>query len=189
MASVTIGGNPLYGMVHNGIRAMAVERLGEKEWLRIEREARIGPSEFIGLTVYDDAMTFRIVQIAARALDLPLDACLRQFGRHWIIFAQNGSFGAIMDFTGNNLISFISNLDRMHRAVAATMPGSSLPSFTIHHQCATSLSILYRSDRIGLEQFVIGLLEGLLEKFKTAGSVHHNGPIENGCQQFTILLN
>lgn len=176
-------------MVHNGIRAMVVERLGEKEWLRIEREGRIGPSEFIGLTVYDDTVTFRIVQIAADALGLPLASCLREFGRYWINFAQKGSFGAIMDFTGSDLISFISNLDRMHRAVAATMPSGSMPSFILNEQNATSLSILYRSERVGLEQFVIGLLEGLLDRFAVIGSVQYNGRIENNCEEFTILLN
>jgi hypothetical protein len=176
-------------MVHNGIRAMVVERLGEKDWLRIERLGGFSPSEFIGLNVYNDTITFRIVEIAADALGLPLSSCLREFGRYWIIFAQRGAFGAIMDFTGNDLISFISNLDRMHRAVAATMPRGSMPSFILNEQSTTSLSILYRSERVGLEQFVMGLLEGLLDRFEVIGKVQYNGSIENNWAEFTIHLN
>jgi guanylate cyclase soluble subunit beta len=175
-------------MVHNGIRALVVQKLGEKEWVRIEREAKIGPTDFIGLTVYDDALTFRIADIAAKALDLPMGAFMRELGRFWIAFAQKGPFGSIMDFTGSDLVSFISNLDRLHRAVAATLIHGSMPSFSLIEQSEDRLVVLYKSERAGLENFVIGLLEGLLDRFGNSGSVQYNGQHENGSEEFLITL-
>ena len=107
----------MYGMIHQGIRAMVIDQLGEAEWYRLEQELGIGPAELISLSVYDDAMTIRILSGAAARLGQSVEACLVSFGRYWVKFAERGSYGHILNFTGRDLVGFIENLDRMHQAV------------------------------------------------------------------------
>jgi hypothetical protein len=76
-----------------------------------------------------------------------------------------------MDFTGRDLGTFLKNLDRMHHSVAAVMPKARLPSFTLIEQSSGHFLVQYRSERTGLEPFVGGLLEGLLEWFELTGNV------------------
>jgi guanylate cyclase soluble subunit beta len=80
--------------------------------------------------VYDDALTIAIISEASARLNLSVEACLFEFGRYWIKYAERGSLASIMNFTGQDLASFIENLDRLHLAVGAAMPGARLPSFT-----------------------------------------------------------
>ncbi|MEY3876941.1 MAG: hypothetical protein RLZZ191_624 [Pseudomonadota bacterium] len=76
-----------------------------------------------------------------------------------------------MNFTGQDLASFIENLDRLNLAVGAAMPGARLPSFTTISKAPGQLMVEYRSDRTGLEQFVLGLFDGLITRFGATGDV------------------
>ena len=62
---------------------------------------------------------------------MAVEDALRVFGRYWVRFAELSSFGPIMDFTGQDLVTFINNLDRMHRSVVLAMPDARVPSFEL----------------------------------------------------------
>lgn len=172
----------MYGMIHRGIRAMVIEELGEAEWNKLEQEIGIGPNELISQSVSDDAMTMTILTGAAERLGQSIEACLGSFGRYWVRFAERGSYGHILDFTGRDLVSFIENLDRMHQAVLAAMPEAQVPSFSVVRQGDGEVLVKYHSERSGLEPFVIGLLHGLLDRFGLEGDVQQAASLSNSTE-------
>lgn len=161
----------MYGMIHRAVRQMVLDTKGEEEWLNLARLAGVGPVEMISIEVYDDEVTFNLIAKAAEFLETPLETLLVDFGRFWIGFAERGSFGHIMDFTGRDLIRFIGNLDRMHSSVTVAMPDARMPSFTLVQGDPHRIVVEYRSSRTGLELFVQGLFLGLLDRFEVTGSV------------------
>ncbi len=161
----------MYGMIHKGVRAMVIDQLGDEAWQATERKLGIGPTEMITGMVYEDTLTLEIIAEAAARLNLPMEDCLLEFGRYWIKFADQGSFKQFLNFTGQNLESFITNLDRMHLAVATAMPRAQLPSFAVMASSPGRIEVRYRSERTGLEKFVIGLFYGLMDRFGQTGSV------------------
>lgn len=172
----------MYGMIHLGIRQMVVETLGPDLWAELEREIGIGPEELISLNVYDDAMTSRILTAAAGKTGQTLPEYLQHYGRYWIRFAERGSYGAIMTFIGSDIANFVSNLDRMHQAVLAAMPEARVPSFRVIEHGPGMLRIGYISEREGLEPFVVGLLEGMLERFELRGEVGQVPSLSNASE-------
>lgn len=161
----------MYGMTHRALRQMMLDRLGPSAWAKVERETSTGPADLISLCVYDDSKTIQLIVASAARLGLPVEDALREFGRYWVRFAELSSFGPIMDFTGQDLVTFINNLDRMHRSVVLAMPDARVPSFTLIEETRQRLLVRYRSDRTGLEMFVIGLLEGLMDRLNETGTV------------------
>ncbi|WP_082697791.1 heme NO-binding domain-containing protein [Novosphingobium fuchskuhlense] len=161
----------MYGMAHRALRQMMIDRLGPAAWAKVERETATGPADLISLCVYDDSKTIALIAASADKLGLSFDDALRVFGRYWVQFAELSSFGPIMDFTGQDIVTFINNLDRMHRSVVLAMPDARVPSFTLLDETRQNLRVRYRSDRTGLEAFVIGLLEGLLDRMNEKGTV------------------
>lgn len=161
----------MYGMIHRALRQMVNEQLGEEAWKALEKKLNIGPTELLTAMAYDDALTFRIVAEAADRLNLPIDECLFAFGSYWIRYADQGSLSSIMNFTGATLPSFIANLDRLHLAVGAAMPGTRLPAFSTLESTSHFMLVEYRSERTGMEEFVRGLFFGLMEKFHVLGTV------------------
>lgn len=161
----------MYGMIHRGLRALVIEELGEAQWRDCEHQAGLGAGEFISVRVYDDEVTFNLVQIVAVRLGLSIEECLRKFGAYWIRFTADGPYGAMMRFTGRDITSFIGNLDRMHQSVLMAMPEARVPSFSIVDKAEGLVRVRYASERDGLEPLVAGLFEGLLQRFELQGSV------------------
>lgn len=177
----------MYGMIHRAVRDMAIDRIGAAGWAEVEAQMGIGPAEFISLSTYSDELTVALIACTAEKLGLDMGAMLREFGQAWVRFAQRGSFGSMMDFTGRTLGDFIANLDRMHQAVVVAMPEARVPSFALVEDTGSHLLVDYRSERSGLEAFVGGLLEGLLDRFGLAGSVREMGPVDGGTR-FEVTL-
>jgi hypothetical protein len=176
----------MYGMIHKGVRQMVIDQLGEEAWSATERKLGIGPTELVTGMVYEDSLTIEIIAEAADRLNLDMENCLVEFGRYWIKFAERGSFASFMDFTGQDFPSFISNLDRMHLAVATAMPKAQVPSFSLIKNSPGRMEVEYRSDRTGLEKFVIGLFLGLLDRFQRQGTVNVIG-VTNQATIFEIV--
>lgn len=162
----------MYGMIHRGIREMVIEQSGLEAWRKMETRLGTGPEHLISAQTYDDSVTSAMIGMAAESRGQSVHECLADFGRYWIRFAARGSYGAMMDFTGNDIITFVENLDRMHQAVRAAMPEAAVPSFKVTGRGAGSLTVEYWSEREGLESFVVGLFEGLLERFGLTGTVN-----------------
>jgi len=177
----------MYGMIHRGMRQMVIETAGEEAWRALERELGIGPAELISANVYDDELTVGLLVAVAERLGQSLPECMGAFGRYWVRFAERGSYGAIMDFVGNDFAGFIENLDRMHQAVVVAMPRAQVPSFALVKDDGDGLVVRYRSVRSGLEPFVIGLLEGLAARYGHAARVEQV-PGPEGAADFRVVL-
>lgn len=161
----------MYGMIHRGVRSMVQDKLGEDAWFALEQKVGIGPTELLTGMVYDDTLTIATISEAAARLNLTIHECLFEFGRYWIEYASRGSLASAMDLTGHDLVSFISNLDRLHLSVGMAMPGSRLPNFNVVLSEPGFLKVEYHSQRTGLEDFVSGLFQGLIQRFGLIGEV------------------
>lgn len=177
----------MYGMIHRAIRQMVIDNAGAEDWACIEQRLGVGPQDMISAHVYEDALTVTLLESAAAEMGMTVPDCLRAFGHYWIRFAERGTYGDLMDFTGRDLPSFIANLDRMHQAVQAAMPDARVPSFALVESSSRRLRVEYRSDREGLEPFVEGLLAALVERFGMRGSVTLE-PGRSNAVEFLIAL-
>lgn len=175
----------MYGMIHRGLRKMIIEQFEATVWSQIEGKLGTGPEHLISAQTYDDSLTLAMIDVAAEQSGQTVPEFLTAFGRYWIQFAEQGSYGAMMDFTGGDFYTFIENLDRMHQAVHAAMSEAIVPSFKVAERGEDFLRVAYRSDREGLEPFVTGLFEGLLDRFGLKGSVE---PISIGSNVSDFLI-
>lgn len=177
----------MYGMIHRALQAMVVEEFGPEAWDAVSMAAKVGPAELVSAVVYPDEVTLRIIQASAFRSGRAEEEFLRRFGAFWVRFAEQCPYGDIMDFTGRDIRTFIGNLDRMHFAVVDLMPGAKVPSFALTEDTRDQLRVRYRSPRTGLEAMVLGLLEGLLDRFGIEGEVTAVAGINEGAE-FLINL-
>lgn len=161
----------MYGMIHRAVRQMVLDRAGQETWDQIEAIAGTGQSELISAEIYDDAVTLQLIGSAARCVEIDVGEFLVDFGRYWIAYAESGPFGPILNFTGDDIATFLRNLDRLHDGVQTVMPNARMPSFKVVSEEPDVLLVDYHSERTGLEPFVEGLLLGLLDRFNLSGAI------------------
>jgi len=167
-------------MVHTAARTMALDALGPEAWLKLLQDNDLSRDHFVSNQNYSDELTFRIVGAISARLGIGTDELLRAFGEYWIEYAAKSPYGAMFRIGGKDLRAFLHNLNRMHSSVHATMQLSRMPSFEVIEETDKRIELLYVSDRTGLEDFVVGLLTGLLRYFGEQGQVSYEGSRPDG---------
>lgn len=171
-------------MIHQAARELAVSHIGEAEWEQFCKAHEIFGAQFIGFEYYDDAVTLRLIELVADRLHLERDVALVEFGRTWIRFASKSAFGKVLSLAGNDLETFLDNLDRMHASIKSNMPQAEMPSFQLLEATPDTIRVLYRSSRSGLAPFVAGILSEVALRFGEQVTVTH-APSDLGVE-FTL---
>ncbi len=165
----------MYGMVNKAIEQMVCANHGEPVWEVIKAQANVDVDAFISNESYDDDVTYRLVAAASEVLKIPAETVLRAFGRYWVLETAQRGYGALMQTSGRNLADFLVNLDHMHTRVKLIFPKLIPPRIECREVTATSMQLRYFSHRPGLAPFVVGLVEGLGEMFRTPTRVQQVG--------------
>lgn len=162
----------MYGLVNKAVHGIVVAEKGEAAWAEVlERSG--APSMFLSMEAYPDGITYDLVGAASAVLDQPAEQLLRKLGRYWVTYTAREGYGSMLDMWGADLRTFLENLDLMHARVKSTMPQLEPPMFETSPEPDGRLRLTYRTRREGLAPMVVGLLEGLAERFETTLSIEH----------------
>src|SRR4051812_47275905 len=119
----------MYGLVNQGVQDLVVELGGDELWAAVKRHAGVELEAFVGMDVYPDDITERLVIAAADRLGMPPEDVLRAFGRRWILYTGRKGYGAVFETMGRTLPEFLGNLDAMHARLSLSLPQLEPPSF------------------------------------------------------------
>jgi predicted hydrocarbon binding protein len=161
----------MYGLIHIAIRDFVILHHGDEAWQKIFDRTNADESIFNNMQAYDDSVTFGLVGATSEELNIEVSGLLEDLGVHWVLKTAVEGYGAIMDFGGANLPTFLRNLDALHEQVAMTFVDLDQPSFRLIDETESKLVLEYRSVRDGLSPFVVGLLKGLGQRFNEELSV------------------
>lgn len=157
----------MYGLVNKALRDMVVREYGESMWEDICQQAQAPVSLFISSDPYPDELTYRLVGVASARLQRPAAELLRAFGRHWVLHTAGEGYGQLMQSAGQCLPEFLQNLNNLHTRVGLMFPHLHPPRFECSEVSESRLVLHHYTARAGLAPFVIGLIEGLGERFAT----------------------
>ena len=175
----------MYGLVNKAIRDMICTHHGEAAWARVRRRAEVSHDDFEGMQPYPDDLTHRLVMAASVELQQEPQALLRAFGEFWVKYTAHEGYGPLMDMAGDSLPEFLQNLDDLHARVGVTFPQLRPPSFDTE-ECDSgapgqgTMHLHYHSQRQGLAPMVMGLVEGLGERFETPVQVQQLADRQSG---------
>lgn len=161
----------MYGLVHLCLRDMITEHLGGRAWERVCQSESIDPDAVIVTTeMYDDEITLRLINGGAVEFAMPFDDFFEEFGKGWVRYVSSNRYCGMLKACGSDLESLIRNLDGLHQAVSSTLTSTRIGSFKIKSSGQGWLIVRYDSARVGIERFVVGLMNGLLIYFDLIGS-------------------
>ena len=151
----------MYGLVNQGVQTFISNAHGAADWQDICARAGLSDTDFEGMLVYPDDITYKIVGAVSEKYDLPATEVLRLFGDFWVDFSHKTPIGTLLRFGGETLLERLDTLNEMHERIKMSMPHLSPPVFEFEDMGDGTYKLHYASDREGLEHMVIGLVEGL----------------------------
>lgn len=163
----------MYGLVNKSLEGMITVSAGAEAWEAVKRRAGIEHDMFLSNQSYPDDITYKLVGAAVDELGISAPELLESFGRHWVKHTAPEGYAALLDAAGDSLPDFLCNLPQFHDRISLLMPKLKPPSFECTDVTETSLMLHYWSVREGLTHFVIGLVQGLGERFRTPATVEH----------------
>jgi Haem-NO-binding len=155
----------MYGLVNTAIEEMVTSQFGIEKWNEIKSRSGVAVDAFISNEPYPDDITFGLVVAASEVLNIPTDDVLFAFGEYWVLNTGMEKYNYLMKAGGSNLKDFLINLPHFHNRVILMYPKLVPPEFKITDVGVDSLNLHYFSNRVGLQNFVTGLLSGLGKVF------------------------
>ena len=138
------------------------------------------------MEVYDDAVTYRLVEAASETLELPAETILEAFGEYWTVYTIEEGYGDLVSLMGSTLNEVLDNRDAMHERIGDAMPDLVPPSFDREALEDGSSILHYYSKRDGLAPMVIGLIKGLAKRFDTSIEIELLDGSAPGHQKFRL---
>jgi len=157
----------MYGLVNKAIQEMVCDHFGKEAWQAIKALAETEDENFISLESYPDDLTHRLVKSASQVLGISAAEIMEDFGKYWVQFTGQEGYGEMMNLAGDDLPEFLGNLDDLHSRLGVIFPKMQPPSFQCSDQKQNTLNLHYYSHRQGMAPMVLGLVEGLGERFTT----------------------
>jgi hypothetical protein len=172
----------MYGLVNKAIEQMVCTRYGVDAWETIKQRAGVDLDLFLSLRQYPDDMTYRLVGAASETLGASQAEILRAFGHYWTMYTAEEGYGELFRLTGGSLREFLHNLPNLHSRIDLSFPNLHPPIFKAIDLPDGGLLLHYYSERPGLAPMVVGLLEGLAERFHTAIAIAQVAAREQGAE-------
>lgn len=157
----------MYGLVNKAIEDMVKTNHGNDMWEAIRTKSGVEEEFFLSNEPYDDNITFQLALAVSSELNMPLDEVLIAFGEWWVLHTTKQKYGGLMEAGGSNLKEFLINLPIFHNRVMLIYPKLTPPEFKVSDVTDNSLHLHYISKRVGLKEFVRGLISGLGKYFNT----------------------
>ena len=182
----TDGADQVYGLVNTAVADLVRHGAGDEGWQAVCARAGVPAVAFVGMTPYDDDVTYRLVDAAATVLGMSSEQVLRAFGRHWVRYTAEQGWGPLLQFAGATLPEVLHGLDALHARVRLMMPELQPPSFRCVALTPTTLQLDYYSERAGLAPMVVGLVEGLAELLGERATATHVRTAVDGHDEFLV---
>ena len=157
----------MYGIVNKSIQDLVIANFGIEKWEIIREKSGIDVDFFISNEAYDDDITFKLALAVSEEMNMSINEVLVTFGEWWIIKTTKEKYSDLMESGGMDLKEFIINLPMFHNRVTLIYPKLSPPEFKVTDVTNSSLNLHYISSRIGFQEFVRGLIQGLAKRFDT----------------------
>jgi len=161
----------MYGIVNNAIESLVKANFGDENWEVVLRKSNIGIDYFLNSQPYDDAVTFALAAAVSEVNQLPISEVFRVFGEWWVLKTGQEKYGYLMEAGGDSLKDFLLNLPDFHNRIMLLYPKLTPPEFKVTNVAENSLHLHYYSKRIGLQEFVHGLITGLGKMYKVSVNV------------------
>ena len=157
----------MYGIVNKAIEELIVANFGQDKWELIKERSGVDVDFFISNEAYDDDITFKLANAVSEEMNMNIDNVFIAFGEWWVLKTTKDKYEGLLKSGGDNLKQFLVNLHLFHNRVAFIYPKLTPPEFHVSNVLEHSLELHYISKKVGLQEFVRGLIQGLGKFFET----------------------
>ncbi len=164
----------MHGLINKSFEGFLRKTYGDDLWRRSMEELDAGVESFEAMFLYDDALTQRLVDIAADFLAKPREILLEDFGTFLVTDPQSERVRRLLRFGGVDYVDFLHSLDDLRGRARMAVPDLELPRLELAETGGEFiLTCIFAQPGFG--HVLVGVLRALADDYGALALVEYRG--------------
>jgi len=181
----------MHGLINKAIESFVTDSFGALAWNEVMRRSGhagvIGPDGFESMQIYDDAITFALIDAAVEVLKHPRDCLLEDLGTYLISNEKMESLRRLLRFGGVSFTDFLYSLDDLPGRTAMAVPELVLPDLDLDETGVGTFVLTCRNGARGFGHVLVGILRALADDYGALAVLDYVGdPDGSGDEEIRI---
>jgi len=177
----------MHGLINRSIQSFVEETYGQPVWYAIMADAQLDFTGFESLMIYDDAVTYRVVDAACASLKKPRESFLEDIGTFLCSHPNLEPVRRLLRFGGETFVDFLWSLDDLSDRARLAVPELTLPMMDIRHHASDRLILRCRGTFNGFGHVMVGVLRAMSDDYGTLAMLEHLGS-DGGVEIVSVQL-
>jgi len=178
----------MHGLINRSIQNFIGETYGAALWQGVARKAGLDEGGFEAMLIYDDALTYKVLDAAAERLAKSRETLLEDLGTYLISNPHTRSLRRLLRFSGVTFLDFLHSLDDLHDRAKLVVPELDLPRLTLQgHQATGGFNLVCQWHHMGFGHVMLGALRAMADDYGALVFMEYQGG-GAGLEMISIVL-
>lgn len=155
----------MHGLVNRALQCFLRDTYGPEMWGEIMRQADLGFTAFESMLVYEDEVTFQILDLATDKLGKGRDDLLEDLGTYLVSHQNTEALRRLMRFGGEDFLEFLHSLDDLPGRARLAVPDLALPALELREVDDTTFTLICGNDVPGYGHVMMGVLRAMADDY------------------------
>lgn len=177
----------MHGLINRAIQCFLRDTYGEDVWDKIMQQADLGYSSFESMLIYEESVTFRILELAATALRKSSDDLLEDLGTYLVSHDNVEALRRLLRFGGVDFVEFLHSLNDLPDRAKLAVPDLFLPELTLEEPCEGEFCLRCAGHYPGFGHVMVGVIRAMADDYGALAFTHYVG-VDADDEVISIML-
>tara|TARA_R110002073_G_scaffold64232_4_gene160934 strand:+ start:3120 stop:3725 length:606 start_codon:yes stop_codon:yes gene_type:complete len=177
----------MHGLVNKSIQSFITDSFGAPAWDAVMRRSgfsgSIGPDGFEAMQIYEDQVTFAVIDAAVDLLRRPRESLLEDLGTFLISNEKLEPLRRLLRFGGVSFTDFLYSLDDLQGRSALAVPELALPELTVEETGSNTFVLNCRHGAQGFGHVLVGILRALADDYGALAVLEYSSDQQNALHE------
>lgn len=165
----------MHGLMNRAIQCFVRDTYGAGAWRDVAARADLGPHGFEAMLTYDDAVTWRVLDLVCERLAKPQDAVLEDLGTYLVSHPNLEALRRLLRFGGVDFVDFLHSLDELADRARLAVPDLALPPVEVEALSDERFRLRCWSPRPGFGHVLVGVMRAMADDYGALAIIEHEG--------------
>ena len=177
----------MHGLINRAIQCFLRDTYGHDLWDKIMRLADLGYTNFESMLVYEDQVTFQVLDLATTELRKSRAELLEDLGTYLVSHKNVEALRRLLRFAGVDFLEFLHSLDDLPDRARLAVPDLFLPQLELVEHSTAEFSLHCGTEYDGFAHVMVGVLRAMADDYGALVFMDHAGQ-QGGDEVIAITL-
>lgn len=167
----------MHGLMNRAIQCFVRDTYGSGAWRDVAARTGLGPHGFEAMLSYDDAVTWRVLDLVCARLGKPEDAVLEDLGTYLVSHPNLEALRRLLRFGGVDFVDFLHSLDELADRARLAVPDLALPPIEVEALSDERFRLRLWSPRPGFGHVLVGVMRAMADDYGALAMIEHEGAL------------